>query len=117
MWRQQTSWSTSSRTTSEARLASTRAQCSFPATWATLRAHVQSASCGKHPSLYLRVAVAHRHTSEVWLEGDLERGVVPDNCVWTAGGGAGEDGFLVLLEKMNLELLRRCGRLTRRRWG
>ena len=52
--------------------------------------------------------MAHRRTGEVWLEGDLERGVVPDNCVWTAGGGAGEDGFLILLEKMNLELLRRC---------
>ena len=53
-------------------------------------------------------AVAHRHSSEVWLEGVLERGVVPDSCVWTAGDGAGEDGFLILLEKMNLELLRRC---------
>ena len=53
----------------------------------------------------------------MWLEGDLERGVVPDSCVWTAGGGAGEDGFLILLEKMNLELLRRwvsaaCGAST-----
>ena len=56
-----------------------------------------------HPAL----AVAHRRTCEVWLEGDLERGIVPDSCVWTAGGGAGEDGFLILLEKMNLELLRR----------
>ncbi len=56
----------------------------------------------------IRPAVAHRRTGKVWLEGDLERGVVPDSCVWTAGGGAGEDGFLVLLEKMNLELLRRC---------
>ena len=61
----------------------------------------------------LRPAVAHRHSGEVWLEGDLERGIVPDSCVWTAGEGAGEDGFLVLLEKMNLELLRRCAASTR----
>ena len=56
-------------------------------------------------------AVAHKRTGEVWLEGALERGVVPEECAWTAGGGAGEDGCLLLLQKMNLELLRRCARL------
>jgi hypothetical protein len=41
-------------------------------------------------------------------QGDLERGVVPAECVWAQGGGSGEDGCLLLLRKMNLELLRRC---------
>ena len=41
------------------------------------------------------------------LQGDLERGIVPAECVWMHGGGAGEDGCLLLLRKMNLELLRR----------
>ena len=57
--------------------------------------------------------VEHRHTGEVWLEGNLERGIVPENCVWMAGQGTAEEGFLLLLHKMNLELLRRCARCPR----
>ena len=53
-------------------------------------------------------AVRRRGGGEVYLEGALERGVAPAQCVWTHGGGAGEDGCLLLLHKMNLELLRRC---------
>lgn len=45
----------------------------------------------------------------MYLEGELERGIVPDESVWMQGGGAGEDGCLLLLRKMNLELLRQCG--------
>ncbi len=53
-------------------------------------------------------AVRGRGGGEVYLEGALERGVAPAQCVWTHGGGDGEDGCLLLLHKMNLELLRRC---------
>ena len=45
----------------------------------------------------------------MYLEGELERGIVPDESVWMQGGGEGEDGCLLLLRKMNLELLRQCG--------
>ena len=53
-------------------------------------------------------AVENRRSGEVYLEGELERGIVPAQSVWTHGGGAGEDGCLLLLQKMNLELLQRC---------
>ena len=52
-------------------------------------------------------AVENRKTGEVYLAGELERGIVPAQSVWTHGGGGGEDGCLLLLQKMNLELLRR----------
>lgn len=52
-------------------------------------------------------AVENRQTGEVYLAGELERGIVPAQSVWTVGGGVGEDGCLLLLQKMNLELLRR----------
>ena len=45
----------------------------------------------------------------MYLEGELERGVVPDDSAWTHCGGAGEDGCALFLRKMNLELLQRCG--------
>ena len=48
----------------------------------------------------------------MYLEGELERGIVPDESVWMQGGGEGEDGCLLLLRKMNLELLRQCGLAT-----
>lgn len=48
---------------------------------------------------------------QVFLEGELERGIVPEESVWMHGGGAAEDGCLLLLRKMNLELLRRCAPL------
>lgn len=51
----------------------------------------------------------HARRGEVYLEGELERGIVPDESVWMQGGGEGEDGCLLLLRKMNLELLRQCG--------
>ena len=47
---------------------------------------------------------------EVYLAGELERGIVPDESAWLQGGGDGEDGCLLLLRKMNLELLRQCAR-------
>ncbi|CAL8465251.1 g4786 [Coccomyxa elongata] len=53
------------------------------------------------------IRVAHAISGEVFLEGDLERGIVPEDSVWMHGGGSGEDGCLLLLRKMNLELLRR----------
>lgn len=51
--------------------------------------------------------VKHKHTGEVYLEGELERGVVPQDCFWTYLGGDGEDGMVVFLRKMNLELLQK----------
>jgi len=53
------------------------------------------------------VRVAARDGSRVFLEGSLERGIVPKECLWMQGGGTGEDGFLLLLQKMNLELLQK----------
>lgn len=44
-------------------------------------------------------------TGRVYCEGDLERGVVPGDSTWTQGSGDGEDGCLVILTKMNLELV------------
>lgn len=52
-------------------------------------------------------AVAHRKSGEVYLEGKLERGIVPQESVWEHGGGIGEEGCILYLHKMNLELLRR----------
>lgn len=53
------------------------------------------------------IRVCNRTSGEVYLEGALERGIAPAQSVWTHGGGSGEDGCLLLLHKMNLELLRR----------
>ncbi len=41
------------------------------------------------------------------MKGELERGIVPDDSYWTHCGGEGEDGFMLYLRKMNLEVLRR----------
>ena len=54
------------------------------------------------------VQVANANTDEVYLAGSLERGIVPEDCLWTQGGGPAEEGCLLLLKKMNLELLQRC---------
>lgn len=53
------------------------------------------------------IRVQNKITQQVYLEGELERGVVPEECVWTYGGGEGEDGCLLVLSKMNLELYER----------
>ena len=53
------------------------------------------------------IQVAHRVTGAVYLSGALERGIVPEDCLWTQSGGAAEDGCLLVLKKMNLELLQR----------
>ena len=53
--------------------------------------------------------MGNRASGEVYLEGELERGVVPEECFWTHCGGEGEDGCALYLRKMNLELLQRCG--------
>lgn len=51
------------------------------------------------------IQVACKDTGRVYLAGELERGIVPDESVWAHGGGAGDDGFVFYLRKMNLELL------------
>ena len=56
-----------------------------------------------------RVRVASRRDGCVYLEGELERGVVPEESVWALGGGDGEDGFVLHLKKMNLELIASTG--------
>ena len=53
-------------------------------------------------------SVADKASGEVYLEGSLARGVVPEDCFWTHCGGEGEDGCCLYLRKMNLELLQRC---------
>jgi hypothetical protein len=52
-------------------------------------------------------AVALRDGSDVFLEGQLERGVVSEDSFWTHCGGEGEDGCALYLRKMNLEVLKR----------
>ena len=52
-------------------------------------------------------AVWNRSSGEVYLEGGLERGVVPEDCFWTHCCGEGEDGCALYLRKMNLELLQK----------
>ena len=48
----------------------------------------------------------------VYLEGRLERGIVPKECLWMLDSGAGEDSCLLLLHKMNLELFQRQDQRT-----
>ena len=54
---------------------------------------------------YLKVA--NKETGEVYLEGKLHRGVVPEECFWTHCGGDGDDGCCITMKKMNLEVLRK----------
>lgn len=51
--------------------------------------------------------VCHKATGEVYLEGRLERGIVPKESLWMLDTGTGEDGCLLLLHKMNIELLQK----------
>ena len=46
-------------------------------------------------------------TMQVYLEGELERGIVPLESAWMHGRGCGEDGCLLMLQKMNLEVLQK----------
>eukprot|EP00958_Prasinococcus_capsulatus_P018088 scaffold2088_cov399-Prasinococcus_capsulatus_cf.AAC.56 len=50
------------------------------------------------------IRVANRATGDVYLEGDLFRGIIPEESHWTHLGGLHEDGFMLYLRKMNLEL-------------
>ncbi len=54
-----------------------------------------------------RLHVANCKTGEVYFKGQLERGIIPEESVWSHGQGEGEDGFMFYLRKMNLELLRK----------
>lgn len=51
------------------------------------------------------VFVRNKVTNETYLEGQLHRGVIPEDCFWTHCGGVGEDGCCLTLRKMNLEVL------------
>ena len=51
--------------------------------------------------------IFNKVTNEVYLDGHLHRGVVPEDCFWTHCGGEGEDGCCVTLRKMNLEVLQK----------
>ena len=52
-------------------------------------------------------AVMNKVSGEVYLEGQLERGIVPEESVWEHGTGSRENALLLHLHKMNLELLQR----------
>ena len=43
----------------------------------------------------------------MYLEGELERGIVPLESAWMHGRGCGEDACLLMLQKMNLEVLQK----------
>lgn len=60
--------------------------------------------------------VKHKHTGDVYLEGQLERSVVPQECFWTYLGGDGEDGLMIFLRKMNLELLQKYWEHSKSWW-
>ncbi|GBF98648.1 hypothetical protein Rsub_11642 [Raphidocelis subcapitata] len=51
--------------------------------------------------------VANAASGEVYLDGRLHRGVAPRGSGWAHGGGEGEEGCVVTLAKMNLELFER----------
>lgn len=55
------------------------------------------------------IRVSARSDGAVFLDGELERGIVPSESVWALSGGDGEDGFVFYLKKMNLELLAQKG--------
>jgi tetratricopeptide (TPR) repeat protein len=44
---------------------------------------------------------------EIYLQGRLHRGIVPEDCFWTHCGGEGDDGCCITLCKMNLEVLQK----------
>lgn len=59
-------------------------------------------------------AVSNKMGNEQYWTGNLERGIVPEDCVWEYSGGTGQEGCILYLQKMNLELLRRsCYRNNR----
>ena len=53
------------------------------------------------------VKIFRKGGQEVYLEGRLHRGVVPEDCFWTHCGGEGEDGCCITLRKMNLKVIQR----------
>ena len=60
------------------------------------------------PNCCLKIkCILARVNVQVYLEGELERGIVPLESAWMHDHGEGEDGCLLLLQKMNLELLQR----------
>ena len=59
--------------------------------------------------------VVDKISGEIFLQGRLERGIVPKECLWMLDSGTGEDGCLLLLHKMNLELFQRQGQKTIRK--
>lgn len=75
---------------------------------AIIALHVPRNACKQELDVMVdlhRLRVACKVTGAVYLDGTLERGIVPDESVWALGGGYGEDGFVFYLKKMNLELL------------
>jgi tetratricopeptide (TPR) repeat protein len=44
---------------------------------------------------------------EIFLQGRLHRGIIPEDCFWTHCGGDGDDGCCITLQKMNLEVLQK----------
>lgn len=53
-----------------------------------------------------KLSVQNKVTGEVYLAGQLYRGIIPDECFWTHIGGEGEDACCLTMTKMNLEVLK-----------
>ncbi len=51
--------------------------------------------------------VEETQEDEVYLQGKLHRGVIPEDCFWTHCGREGDDGCCITLCKMNLEVLQK----------
>lgn len=57
--------------------------------------------------LPFEINVKCKDSGKIYLGGRLERGIIPKECVWMHGDGEGEDGFVISLQKMNLELFQK----------
>jgi len=51
---------------------------------------------------YIKIAAADG--SHIYLEGELAKSVIPEESAWVHLGGHNEEGFVLYLKKMNLEL-------------
>jgi len=62
------------------------------------------------------IKVANRRSGEVYLQGKLFREIIPEDSVWTTGDGTRDEGFMMYLKKMNLELYQKHWQHNRMWW-
>lgn len=52
------------------------------------------------------IRVSSRKSGRTYLEGELFREIIPEEFAWVHLGGENDDGFMLYLKKMNLELFK-----------